>query len=241
MQDNREGCKIAVGGSVGMGNYLGAGEVAYHFVLEVIDPETGCVESGVHITTTDIHAMAMLLGGELGDFDRRKSYDIDSAMVGKLVERFGINFQRHAAMARLRPWSRLDALPYRTHTNRELKLMLAGKKPLAYFRSDHLAGCDDIPETKFEPFVLTGRFVKREFTTVDIRPSVAGAERYESANRTRVVLYALPHEEWRIDAFILLKATGTKVGWSECLERIEGTLLGYEEWQNDLFIKLIYT
>ncbi|MCC6778157.1 MAG: hypothetical protein IT537_16220 [Hyphomicrobiales bacterium] len=54
---------------------------------------------------------------------------------------------------------------------------------------------------------------------------------------TRFVLYALKHEEWRIDAFILLQETAARVGWSEGFERMLGSLLGYEEWQNEAFIE----
>jgi hypothetical protein len=54
-----------------------------------------------------------------------------------------------------------------------------------------------------------------------------------NAKGIRRVLYALPGEEWRIDAYLKLWETAKKTGWTEILEREEGTLLGYEDWQND--------
>lgn len=50
---------------------------------------------------------------------------------------------------------------------------------------------------------------------------------------THIAMYAKKQEEWRIEAYILLRNTWKKSGWSEALERMEDSLLGYEEWQND--------
>ena len=38
----------------------------------------------------------------------------------------------------------------------------------------------------------------------------------------------------------LLIDSAAKSGWSEGFERIQGSLLGYEDWQNDIFIENIY-
>jgi hypothetical protein len=53
----------------------------------------------------------------------------------------------------------------------------------------------------------------------------------------RRVLYALRGEEWRIDAYILMRKTADKSGWNEGFERLEGSLLGYLDWQNDFHIE----
>jgi hypothetical protein len=44
-------------------------------------------------------------------------------------------------------------------------------------------------------------------------------------------------EAWRIDAYIIMMAAAAKAGWSEGFERLEGRLLGYEEWQTDLHLE----
>jgi hypothetical protein len=53
------------------------------------------------------------------------------------------------------------------------------------------------------------------------------------------VFYARPTEAWRIDAYIAMMAAASKAGWSEGFERLEGTLLGYTEQQNDIHIETL--
>ena len=55
-----------------------------------------------------------------------------------------------------------------------------------------------------------------------------------------MVLYALPHQRWRIEAMLYLLDAGAKSGWSEGMERLQGMLLGYENWQNDIFIERLF-
>ena len=81
------------------------------------------------------------------------------------------------------------------------------------------------------PYVAAGRFIKR--VQHGIRIKGLGPEH-------RRVFYAQPGEEWRIDAYILMKKVAERSGWGEALERMEGSLLGYEDWQNDVFIKTLY-
>ena len=38
----------------------------------------------------------------------------------------------------------------------------------------------------------------------------------------------------------LLMDNAAKSGWSEGLERMQGSLLGYEDWQNDIYIEKIF-
>ena len=38
----------------------------------------------------------------------------------------------------------------------------------------------------------------------------------------------------------LLMDNEVKSGWSVWFERVQGSLLGYENWQNDIFIERIY-
>lgn len=116
---------------------------------------------------------------------------------------------------------------YQIHTNRELELMLRGTKPLAAFVGLYPPNpdVDDVPESAFEPHVSSGRFFKREYVFVD-----------RDGHRLRRVLYSLPSEGWRIDAYILMWLTAERTGWNVGFERMEGSLLGYEEWQNDLHI-----
>ncbi|NIA55764.1 hypothetical protein HAV22_19195 [Massilia sp. TW-1] len=133
--------------------------------------------------------------------------------------------------ARLRTWVNLDALPYRNHTGRELSLMLRKQKPLAVFYE--MIGDDPelelIPDRYYKKFVDAGSIIRREVII----------ERC-GKHLVRYVFYALPGEEWRIDAFILLIKTSSISGWNEGFSRMEGSLLGYEDWQNDAHIELTF-
>jgi hypothetical protein len=134
----------------------------------------------------------------------------------------GISFETGLLEVCLRAWRPTDGLPYKVHTNRELQLMLERRKPFAAFP---LEPNWDGDEEYFAPHVVAGRFVRREHAHSDGR---------------RHAFYALPGEEWRFDAYIEMWKQADKSGWSEELERLEGHLLGYEDWQNDLYIETIY-
>ncbi|CAM4069018.1 hypothetical protein [Roseateles saccharophilus] len=131
-----------------------------------------------------------------------------------------------------------DALPYDLHSGRELELMLLGVKPLASFTDEYPADpCEEIiPEAAFRPHVQSGKLEQREYvellvgTPPQSRPDLKGF---------RCMLYSLPGESWRMDAYIEMKARARVSGWSEELERLEGSLLGYEDWQTDAWIDML--
>lgn len=109
--------------------------------------------------------------------------------------------------------------------------MLAGKKPLASF----VDGKDSFPEVVlrhlrlFDRHVAEGRFVRRDHFSV-----IPGRKQY-TAHR---ILFALPGEEWRMQAMIdLMSGSAT---WSPAHERREGELLGYEDWMNDYWFERFF-
>lgn len=55
----------------------------------------------------------------------------------------------------------------------------------------------------------------------------------------RDVYFALPGDEWRIDAYIEMCAEARLSSRNEvnAFERRQGTLLGYEDWQNDWWLE----
>ena len=125
----------------------------------------------------------------------------------------------------------LRNLPYLVHTNRELGLMLRGVKPLSSFGSVPGADPDCIVRylRMFDRHVELGRFVKRVQTTIISAPKSP----YTHIDH---IYYALPGEEWRVDAMLeLLRRPG---GWSDDREREFGSLLGYGDWQNDFWLSL---
>ena len=129
----------------------------------------------------------------------------------------------------------LVANTYEIHTNRELEFMLNRGKPLAVFSDSYppVPPEEIIPRKAFAPYVANGTFEMR-ICVEPLRepppprfPHVRGIIRF---------LYAKKSEAWRIDAYLAMWDAAAKSGWSQGFERLEGTLLGYLEWQNDLHI-----
>ena len=134
------------------------------------------------------------------------------------------------------PTENIVPLPYELHTGRELEFMLERGKPLAHFSDAYPSEPDEeiVPELAFAPHVLDGKFVKREFVEPLSGPPPPG---HLHVRGIRHVVYAQSAEAWRIDAYIMMLAAAAKAGWSEGFERLEGSLLGYEEWQTDLHLE----
>src|SRR5262249_19514971 len=120
----------------------------------------------------------------------------------------------------------LRPLGYLIHTNRELGLMLRGKKPLAYF-SDFVDESERFTDLvtrylrMFDRHVEAGRFVKREHRE---RIDASGGKTFNVLR----IFYALPDEAWRIDAMIELlenhRCNGNEP-WTGAQERQFGMLL----------------
>ena len=114
--------------------------------------------------------------------------------------------------------------------------MLERGKPLAHFSDAYPSDPDGeiFPELAFAPYVQAGKFVKRELVELLREPP---PKNHPEILGIRHVFYARPSEAWRIDAYITMLAAAAKAGWSEGFERLEGSLLGYEEWQTDLHLE----
>jgi hypothetical protein len=207
------------------------------FILQAIDLVTESIATETSFETSDILELCTLAEIDTHAFTLNSVYDLQPVAVEKITKRYGLTFDAQSMDTILAPWHPIHDLPYQVHTARELALMLAGKKPLAAF-SETYPSLDAerglIPEKAFQSHVESGRIVKREH----ISPPNENSPKLKGQKLgTRRVLYALPGEQWRIDAYLLLWKTAEKTGWGEGFERFEGSLLGYEEWQNDAFIE----
>jgi hypothetical protein len=123
----------------------------------------------------------------------------------------------------------MDTYPYPVHTNRELELMLAGRKPFAVFAHERVPGfgkADAIAGQDFAPHVAAGRLSEHLRTFSREHPG--------SPLQIDYWFYAVPGEEWRVEAFCLIIGLLHRGAWCPQLEWLEGTLLGYTEEQ-DLF------
>jgi hypothetical protein len=206
------------------------------YVLEAIDSVTASISHEVSFTIKDLPELLAVLGFTEEEFKPGWTYYPDATVVSRLKQHYGLDFNVDGFEFALRSWHAGDDRPYKTHTGRELAMMLAKTKPLSSFMDDFPKhhDLDIIPEREFEPHVRAGRIIKREHIELPTpdAPVING-----QPIGSRRVLYALPGEEWRIDAYLQLWETYKKTGWTAEMEREEGTLLGYEDWQNDIHMK----
>jgi len=201
------------------------------FVVEFVSPETGCICDDIFFESADVEGLSKIVNGDDSGFHPAGTYALDAISLGAISSKLGISFEKFSGSARIRAWRITDELPYKVHTNRELALMLRGGKPLAVF-CEWLPSNPElelIPERQFAPHVEARLLNAFEYV-------VDAAE----GRKTRYVLYATAGEEWRVPAYMLLKATAAKSGWNEGFERMEGALLGYEDWQNDVYIERVF-
>jgi hypothetical protein len=119
------------------------------------------------------------------------------------------------------------------HEGRELGLMLSGSKPLSMFVESLPAEFEIFPERDFDRLVSQGKLKKR--TSMKSASSPTGQD-----VSVRRVFYALPDEEWRIQAMLLVLDLYDSLvpGWRPDLERVTGLLLGYDRADIEKFIEL---
>jgi len=205
------------------------------FVLQAFDhiTQTVCAEWRVQIDDQD--QLRSILAPESEDdpaleyrYDGMSRTDI--CRIGKLCLPPLIPDSIFTAIRRPNP--AFDEMPYLIHTNFELPLMLEGRKPLAVFRDGYPSEWFDEFLAPFEPFVASGQLVRRIIDT----PMPHLKQRRPDLEGMRDVFFALPGEEWRIDAYID-KIRNRISDWDYDLERLQGSLLGYEDWQNDWWIE----
>jgi hypothetical protein len=197
------------------------------YVIELSDEATGEIADVLVLETERSDELLAMIGS--GRLPAADSIPLSVSDVEVIVAGFELAVPEVLLDGWLRVWSFMDELPYAIHTRRELRLMLAGEKPLAAFVDDTPDMPDNgiIPEEIFAPYVSSGRLVKRE------------RESPRSGHVCREVLYAVPSEVWRIDAYLLLMDILDQRCWSEGMERMQGRLLGYTDSQNDIYIALL--
>jgi hypothetical protein len=207
------------------------------FILQAIDPVLGCPVLEAMIRVADLEALQALLGEDaLQDIELRNNYLLDSAQLHAITLQFDVAFDPEGRECWLSRAHSVRDAPYLVHTGYELALMLDGRKPFAKFAVEYPAEPDDFPEEAlFEPHVRSGLLIKRVTDDEPFeRPIRSPSGRmYEGV---RHIFYARRGEEWRIDAYILLWGHLDHGPWNEMLERLDGSLLGYTDAQNDWWL-----
>lgn len=211
-----------------------------HIFIQALDVSSGLVVAEKYCGPFNVSPLEEILGCKPGElFSNNVVYleEGDGEKIGSLLGLdsdvlLELDPNKHEDISLVvQAWSPGNQLPYRVHTNRELILMLENRKPLSVFvgRIPADTSFTEIPEHLFDPYVESGVFSKQELVEEFPQP-VRGIKGH------RIVLYANSGEEWRINAYSIVRHVGNKIGWSEPLIRLEGSLLGYAEWQNDAFI-----
>jgi hypothetical protein len=218
-------------------------DMSNRFVLEVFDCTLWCPIAQVRFYPADVGSIRAIL--ELAvedDPELRCRYCLDDDQIAAVVTTFDAFDPRqiddYAGLVEI--WlSRVDTIeaPYLVHTGWELPLLLEGRKKLAWF-SDLYASQSDSHrspafdcEDAFDRWVADGVLHKEVIDEPFEKPVGKWAG-------SRAVYYTPEGEEWRIRAHRLIRDASEKSGgWNEHFERIDGMLLGYEDWQNDCWIK----
>lgn len=199
------------------------------FVVQTYDAETDSIDQTYTVVINNVGELCDVLGIE--KFEPWNSYELDRSDIEWIKENSGTEIVSDGRVL-LRPRRDYDDYPYTLHTNRELRLMLDGLKPMSVFVDDaapQQLPSTLFPEAKFDAFVLAGRFIKAERSeTLSGNPERA----------VRRVFYTLPGETWRVKAYELMLETARKSGWNEGFERMEGSLLGYSVEENDIHVEL---
>jgi hypothetical protein len=197
------------------------------FTLRTIDPDTHCWLEEAHFEYHDPGEVARLAG--IDTIAPGLIWELSPDEYGAIVSRFALSLPAHASESELHSHSGADFNRRFTHTGRELLLMLRGEKPFAAFAD---VSSDVIPENWFAPHVQSGRIIMRAVEQPFITP-------LGNPVILRRVLYALPGEEWRMDAYLTLWRLAEKHGWNAGFELLEGYLLGYEQDIDLFFAKRI--
>jgi hypothetical protein len=209
-----------------------------HFILSAIDPVFGCPILETLIPNPDVDVIRTLAGIE--DGSDPDGYVLHPEEAAAIAKHFSVAFEPITpdiliSRASFNLNEPIRESPYLIHTGLELFLMLEGTKPFCFvdFSYPVYTGEGDI-EALFEPHVQSGRLIKRIVDEPYEKPWRDYRGRIHESYRG--LYYSLPGEQWRIDAFLLLRRQLRFVRWDEAMERMEGSLLGYTDAQNDVWI-----
>ncbi len=208
----------------------------HRFILQAIDPALGCPALEALLRVADVEMLRPLLGVAASmDTELRRRYMLDPSTLRAVTERFEVAFDPEDRECWLSRAHSVRDVPYLVHTGYELLLMLDGVKPFAKFTVEYPVEPDDFQEDAlFEPHVQSGLLVKRVVDEPFDKPIRSPSGRIYDG--VRQVFYARRGEEWRIDAYILLWRQLDHGPWNETLERLDGSLLGYTDKQNNWWL-----
>jgi hypothetical protein len=210
------------------------------FLIEAFDHEQCCPVLQAMLPVDDAEELRAILG-EMADKDPELqwTYWLDDEQLAAIVARFNVRFDAAQLDCRdvdisLFRWHPGNQTPYLAHTQYELPLLLDGRKKLARMM-DLYPPMTFEGEARFNHWVAKGVLHREEVNNPFDEPVQSRGQTYLGH---RTVYYTPKGEEWRIPASKLIWDASEKSGsWNEYFERLEGMLYGYEDWQNDWWIK----
>lgn len=194
-------------------------EQEHRFKLRKLDETTGSYTEQAIFSVKRIDELQAQLSINVPDVST--SILIDGDQCNRIIKKYALDFSQSASTAELIHLHPDTVHDPNSHTGRELIMMLSGSKPFASFVEVFPTDSDleIVPEKYFEPFVDNGQIKK----IIHFEKSDLGSDLF-----LRYVFYALPGEEWRANAFVMLQGLTRKYGWNPNFEIVEGFLLGYE-------------
>jgi len=212
-------------------------ETPHRFILQAIDSSLGCPVLETMLYVPNAETLRAILGEDASDdLELRAVYTLGSAELLAIDDQFGVRFEPDGRECLLARAHSIRDAPYLVHTGYELFLMLEGVKPFAKFTVEYPIEAGEFPEEAlFEPHVQSGTLIKKVMADEPFEKPirVSSGRIFEGVRR---VFYARLGEEWRIDADNLLWRQLEHGAWNDTLERLEGSLLGYTDEQNDWWI-----
>jgi hypothetical protein len=206
------------------------------FILQAIDPDHGSPAFEAMFVVEHLKELQLLLGaGAEDDPDLQKYYTLEPSEIAAICQHFDVPFDPMERKTCLYQWTASRVAPYLVHTGYELALMLEGCKQFARMGGELYPPHRHENEELFDRYVAQGLLHKE----VELEPFDKPHRRKDGRlfEGFRTVYYTLKGQEWRIRAWKLVSKGSAGSGWNETLERLEGMLFGYEEWQNDWWIE----
>ncbi|SEP36442.1 hypothetical protein SAMN02990966_05392 [Rhodospirillales bacterium URHD0017] len=202
------------------------------FILQAIDADYGHPAFATMFVVERPDELRALIGMDAkADPDFEMHDCLEPHEVVAVNRHFGLGFDPRGRQTYLTKRTGRSEPPYLVHTGYELVLMLEGRKPFTRMGSEFYPPHRHYDEDQFDRYVAQGALHKEvQLEPFDEPLHYVDGRVFEGF---RTVYYTLKGEEWRIPAWKLVSEASRKSGWNESFERLEGMLLGYEEWQND--------
>jgi hypothetical protein len=204
----------------------------YTFILQAIDGDLVYPCLATRFTTIENGKLRTVLGIDADwDPEFERVYTLAPATAHALCNAFTLDFDHGNREVILhRHHEPRESAPYIGHAGYELPLLLQNRKQLAVFSYDSADDRHFDPRRKarFDHYVAQGTLHGEEDLTVVNKAT---------QRRAGQIFYTPKGEEWRIPTYKLLhRSAGAAGGWNEYFERLERSLLGYDEQQTNWWL-----